>query len=52
MESASSYLQPRLPLQLSQLLATLTKQEERIIELRQEDDGDEVGDLDRDEGKP
>jgi hypothetical protein len=40
--SSESYLQ--LP-QPSQLWATLTKQEERVVELTQEDDGDDVDEL-------
>jgi len=52
MVSASSYLQPPLPPQPSQLWATLTKQEERVVELTQEDDDDEVDELAGDEGWP
>jgi len=45
MVSTSSYLQPSLPPQPSQLWATLTKQEDRIIEVTKEDDDDEIDEL-------
>jgi hypothetical protein len=52
MVSASSYLQPPPPQQPSQLWATLTKQEEEIGELAQEDEDDEIDELAVDDGKP
>ena len=54
MVSPSSYLQPPLSPQPSQLWATLTKQEERIVRPTQEDDDDddEMDELAGDEGKP
>jgi hypothetical protein len=42
MVSANSYLQSPLSPQPSQLWAALTKLEERIVELTQEDDNDEI----------
>ena len=39
---ASSYLQPPLPRQSSELWATLTKQEERVVELNQEEGADDA----------
>jgi hypothetical protein len=51
MISASSYLQPLLPQQPSQLWATLTKREEGIVEATQEDADDEIDKLAVDEGK-
>jgi hypothetical protein len=51
MVSASSHLElPLLP-QLSQLWATLTKQEERIVGLTQDNDDGEIDELAGDEGK-
>lgn len=52
MVSASSYLQPPLPQQQPQLWATLTKQEEEIGELAQEDEDDEIDELAVDDGMP
>jgi hypothetical protein len=52
MVSASSYLQPPLPQQPQQLWATLTKQEEELGELAQEDEDDEIDELAVNDGKP
>jgi hypothetical protein len=51
MVSASSFLLPPLPPPPTWRWATLTKQEEHIVELTQEDD-DEIDELAGDEGKP
>ena len=45
------YLRPPLSPQPSQLWATLTNPEERIVKLIQEDDDDELDELAGDEGK-
>jgi hypothetical protein len=52
MVSATSYLQQPLPQQPSQLWASLTEQEEGIVEVTQEYADDEIDELVGDEGKP